>query len=234
MGGGHSGSTPSCKAQHLTPGLFGKNDKGTEGPSQEGAGQVHLFGEQDRNPFAEAQLYSTIEMWWFCRWNHLEPSMSKTFLSHIRYLCSPKCNDISGAGGPSESARNPPFPSEARLPPGTPTYLFDEVSPGVGGNGVDHLQGLGERGGAVGERRALLGCGPISRGGGRLAAREKEGQGLLFLSNDTPWPAREWRPHKGPWPTGPYPGRSRPSGRRPSGPGGPHRPFLSPHQGATG
>lgn len=50
--------------------------------------------------------------------------------------------------------------------PGTLTYLFNKVSPGIGGNGMDHLQGLSERGGAVGEGRALLGCGPISRGGG--------------------------------------------------------------------
>lgn len=48
-------------------------------------------------------------------------------------------------------------------------YLFNEVSPGVGGNGMDHLQGLRESGGAVGEGWALLGCGSISRGGGWLA-----------------------------------------------------------------
>lgn len=59
--------------------------------------------------------------------------------------------------------------------------MFDEVSPGVCGNGVDHLQGLGERGGAVGQRRALLGRGPISRGGGRLAAREEERQGPVIF-----------------------------------------------------
>lgn len=80
---------------------------------------------------------------------------------------------------------------------------------------MDHAQGVGERGGAVGQRggavgqrRALLGRGPISWAGGRLTAREKQGQGRLFLSNDTPWLAGERRPHKGPWPAGPA--RDRP------------------------
>lgn len=73
---------------------------------------------------------------------------------------------------------------------------------------MDHAQGVGERGGAVGQRRALLGRGPISWAGGRLTAREKQGQGRLFLSNDTPWLTGERLRHKGPWPAGPA--RDRP------------------------
>lgn len=55
---------------------------------------------------------------------------------------------------------------------------------------------------------------------------------VIFKQRHTPWPAGERRPHTRPWPAGPgwtRPGPSARCGRRPSRPGGPHRPFLSPH-----
>lgn len=91
---------------------------------------------------------------------------------------------------------------------------------------MDHLQGLGERGGAVGQRRALLGRRPISQGGGRLAAREKKGQGRLFLSNDTPRLVGERRPHTGPWPAGPARGRPGGADAAPLGQAGPTGAFC--------
>ena len=145
-----------------------------------------------------------------------------------------KRNGIPGAGNP-EPTRSPPIPpSDAAPPPEAPTYLLDKVSPGVGGNRVDHLQGLGERGGAVGEGRELLGRGPISWGGGRLAVG---GAGrVIFKQRPTSASPREAsaRAALASWT---LPGMSRPSGRcrrRPSRPSELHRPFLSPHQGSTG
>lgn len=106
--------------------------------------------------------------------------MSVTFL--VRNICP---GEMQGHPTSRVSPQSPPgtnvSPSDAPSPLGTPTYLFDEVPPGVGGNGVDHLQGLGERGGAVGEGRALLGCGLISQGGGRLAARERGEAGAGYF-----------------------------------------------------
>lgn len=57
-----SGSTPSCKAQEILTLVFlTKMTRGQRALPQGRAGQVDLFGKQYRNPFAEAQLYSTIE-----------------------------------------------------------------------------------------------------------------------------------------------------------------------------
>lgn len=111
-GGAPTAPLPA-KPSRASPLVFlAEMTRGQRALPPERAGQVDLSGEQDSNPLAGAQLYSTIKMWQFCLWNHLEPNVSKTSLSHTGYGARRNATASQGQGAPPSPPG--PFPMEPR------------------------------------------------------------------------------------------------------------------------
>lgn len=143
---------------------------------------------------------ATIKTRQFCLWNHLEPNMSVTFL--VRNICPGEMQGHPTSRGALRVRQEPTFPPVTpRRRWGHPpicSMRFLQESEGMGwiicraSVSVVGLSRAGHSSGVASFPRVEDDSLP-----------ERRGRSRLFLSNDTPRPARERRPHRRPWPDGP-------------------------------